>query len=760
MRGFASQAPAQWLAFLFILNSPTLAAAQAQPVNTGAGAEAAAAPAAEAAPSAEAPVEAASAAAAAAEQPVAAAQPEAPPEEAAAPVQDAQALERRRGNDVRTANNLEGTVGGLRLTDAGSGPRGSFRFGLTGNFFVRSEYLVNGDKNRYTGFDLTASATPIDHFELSARVATRSNSNENDDQEQYANTPQLLQAIGDLRFGAKVFYEAVPGLTIGADVGLFFLNSQSSVGMELAATSVLPRANLSMDLRELAGGVPMLIRFNAGYFIDNSAKTVEGLEDARYADVVQQFEAEGDEAPSERNEYRHLANRVERFAFGINRVDTVKLALGGEWPLEVGQKALMSPIFEWSMDLPINRQDYDCAYVVDSTQSKLPGLDSCLDKEGVDTYPQRLTAGMRVHPGVEGLSLLGAVDVGTGGTGRFVRELAPEAPYRLYLSLGYAVDTRPKPPVIREVEKPVEVPVAPPMGRVVGTIVEQGTGVSVPDAYVSFPETGMTPLFTGDAGTFISYAFGPGEVGMEIIAEGYEPGSCTATIVDAGGDVEAQCQLVALPRLGTLSGVVLNGDGEPVIGQKVTLQGMATRVLTTDALGRFKEADLPPGEYGARVELDGHLIAVKPLKVEVRQNTEMTVQLLATPKKKQIRLRKNRIVLRGKVEFATDSSDILGRSEALLTELADTLMRNPDLMKVEIQGHTDDEGDAGRNMDLSQRRADAVREWLARAGVERERMLARGFGSEKALVPNITPGNRARNRRVEIKVLERAQRDN
>ena len=61
------------------------------------------------------------------------------------------------------------------------------------------------------------------------------------------------------------------------------------------------------------------------------------------------------------------------------------------------------------------------------------------------------------------------------------------------------------------------------------------------------------------------------------------------------------------------------------------------------------------------------------------------------------------------------------------------------------------------NQALSQRRADAVRAWLIAHGVGAERVSAKGYGPDKPLTPNLTPNARARNNRVEVKVLEQAE---
>ena len=89
-----------------------------------------------------------------------------------------------------------------------------------------------------------------------------------------------------------------------------------------------------------------------------------------------------------------------------------------------------------------------------------------------------------------------------------------------------------------------------------------------------------------------------------------------------------------------------------------------------------------------------------------------------------------------------------------MTEIADVLIRNPRIKRVEIQGHTDNTGTPEHNKQLSEQRADSVRLWLTQHGVTGDRLVARGFGQEKPLVPNVTAQNRSRNRRVQFQIVE------
>lgn len=70
-----------------------------------------------------------------------------------------------------------------------------------------------------------------------------------------------------------------------------------------------------------------------------------------------------------------------------------------------------------------------------------------------------------------------------------------------------------------------------------------------------------------------------------------------------------------------------------------------------------------------------------------------------------------------------------------------------------IEGHTDADGDAERNQTLSVRRAQAVRDYLVKAGTNPERLSVVGFGHARPELPNVSPENKQRNRRVTL-VLE------
>ncbi len=106
-----------------------------------------------------------------------------------------------------------------------------------------------------------------------------------------------------------------------------------------------------------------------------------------------------------------------------------------------------------------------------------------------------------------------------------------------------------------------------------------------------------------------------------------------------------------------------------------------------------------------------------------------------------------------RVQFETASHVIDARSRALLDQLAAAAIRCPSA-RIEIGGHTDDQGTETNNLRLSQRRAEAVLQYLATRGVDAARLVARGYGESRPLVRNRTAEHRARNRRIELKIIE------
>jgi len=110
------------------------------------------------------------------------------------------------------------------------------------------------------------------------------------------------------------------------------------------------------------------------------------------------------------------------------------------------------------------------------------------------------------------------------------------------------------------------------------------------------------------------------------------------------------------------------------------------------------------------------------------------------------------LVLEG-VNFEYDSAKLTAGSAATLDKVAASLIEHTEA-KIEIDGHTDSKGNDAYNLKLSQRRAQAVKEYLVSKGVNEAQLTAQGYGEKQPVASNDTEEGRAQNRRVELKRLD------
>lgn len=120
-----------------------------------------------------------------------------------------------------------------------------------------------------------------------------------------------------------------------------------------------------------------------------------------------------------------------------------------------------------------------------------------------------------------------------------------------------------------------------------------------------------------------------------------------------------------------------------------------------------------------------------------------------------VKLTKEKIEILQSVQFETGKDVIRPESEALLTEVAGVLAAHPELTRVLVEGHTDAQGAKAFNVTLSEQRAKAVKRWLVeRGGIDAARLTAEGYGPTRPIDTNDTKEGRARNRRVEFRIVE------
>ena len=670
-------------------------------------------------------------------------------------------LDRDRKMDEATT--LTGGVGLLHTQHAQGGAVGQFRVGFTTEYFSGGFLCTNAfpckdpkgsganitnDTTDHIGGRLTLSMQVLKWLEPYLATSAYANSDA-------ANRPALLQVLGDSTLGAKAHGALGKVFHVGGAFELSLVNGTGAVGLAGGGTGAKFRLLGTADLRGMEKPVPLRFSLNTTYVVDNSGSVVDDTEKARGNSIT----------------------RIERFGLGINRVDHFDIALGAE---VFAAQEKVRPFLEYNIAAPVNRQGYLC-------RPGNPSGDQCLANQQI--APSSITLGGRFFPWKRGFNLLVALDIGVSGVSSFIEEVKPEAPWMLYLGAGWAFDTQDRPPVIKErvVEKAVVVKA--PGRKIRGFVHEEGKTEGVAGAIVSWDNRlELTSLVTFPDGHFTTHDLDEGAYVFGIKAEGFKPGQCTTTIVravqpsaspargpapagraplppsqpppangGAGGDVQLDCALIALPRVGTIIGHIRDADTQaPIPNAAVKIVDVSRRADsgTADQNGAFRFQDVTPGDVDVTVDADGYLALTERVVVKARQDNAADLLLKKRPKNANVTVGKGEIFIKQQIQFAIDSATILPESTGLLTEIADALVKNPRIKRVEIQGHTDNTGTPDHNKQLSEDRARAVTSWLSMHGVSADRLSPVGYGQTKPLVPNVTGGNRAKNRRVQFIIAD------
>ena len=166
----------------------------------------------------------------------------------------------------------------------------------------------------------------------------------------------------------------------------------------------------------------------------------------------------------------------------------------------------------------------------------------------------------------------------------------------------------------------------------------------------------------------------------------------------------------------------------------------------TDANGNVSLYLREGAEYEVTVAPRGYTFYHATLDLEENEEGK---ELIAKVKP----LEENVEVKLNNINFETNSAELKEDSYKELDRLLELLEKNPSI-RVEISAHTDDVGSNQYNLKLSQRRAKAVVNYLVEKGVDPRRLIAKGYGETKPLVPNDSEEHRAMNRRVEFKILK------
>jgi OmpA-OmpF porin, OOP family len=108
-----------------------------------------------------------------------------------------------------------------------------------------------------------------------------------------------------------------------------------------------------------------------------------------------------------------------------------------------------------------------------------------------------------------------------------------------------------------------------------------------------------------------------------------------------------------------------------------------------------------------------------------------------------------------RVTFEPHTATLTASSHRILDAIARTLDGNPGILRVEVQSHTDERGDAKRNLELSRGRAETVRRYIIARGIDPSRLTARGYGGTQPIDRGHNDAAWAKNQRVAFLILKR-----
>jgi outer membrane protein OmpA-like peptidoglycan-associated protein len=196
--------------------------------------------------------------------------------------------------------------------------------------------------------------------------------------------------------------------------------------------------------------------------------------------------------------------------------------------------------------------------------------------------------------------------------------------------------------------------------------------------------------------------------------------------------------------MGIIVGKVKDYSSHQIIqGAKITFPGTSIEGVVTSSAGIYKK-EVPPGTYEIKVEKEGYVPDGGVVVVEAGETVTKDFELFKKEEK---------IILRG-INFEFNSAVIKPSSYPVLDEAVELLKKHPKVI-VEIGGHTDAVGSDAYNLKLSKLRAESVKKYLVRKGIDPSRLRTRGYGETMPIADNSTPAGRELNRRIEFKILSK-----
>lgn len=217
---------------------------------------------------------------------------------------------------------------------------------------------------------------------------------------------------------------------------------------------------------------------------------------------------------------------------------------------------------------------------------------------------------------------------------------------------------------------------------------------------------------------------------------------------------------VTPPAMRSLCGKVVDvRTGKTIARATITTKG---QTLTADDRGQFIIPDLrPEQELSLTAGAEAYENSTMEVRIEARKDCQpitISLQPIAKPQSSTAIALEERTIREGErfimdnIHFEQSESELLPEGRAELDKVA-SWMKNHESIKIELAGHTTDEGEHKLNVELSKKRAIACKKYLMQKGIKSKRISTNGFGPDKPIVPQGS-AEKALNRRVEMTVTQ------
>jgi len=194
-------------------------------------------------------------------------------------------------------------------------------------------------------------------------------------------------------------------------------------------------------------------------------------------------------------------------------------------------------------------------------------------------------------------------------------------------------------------------------------------------------------------------------------------------------------------------GKVINEKSSAGLSASISFRSDNSNSVVSSLTGDF-QAILTKAKCNVQIVAPGFMAYSQELDLSRSHAKMMEVNFKLKP------IEEGAIVKLNNVLFEVGTTRLLKESFIELDEVVDFLKRNPKV-RIELQGHTDNQGSAVNDLELSQQRVDKIKSYLVSQGIKSNRVSGKGFGNTKPIAPNSTEEERRLNRRVEFVILKK-----